>query len=381
MSHQNEKSKIIAVHLLNDFSGSPFVFSQALQVMLDDGLEVHLFTSPGAKGFLSDLKLNQHRIPYKWNKHKIITFIYFLLCQCIIFFKILRICRQQDIVYINTMLPCGAALAGRLRGSKVIYHIHEVSVRPLILKKALLSCIRNTADYCIFVSAYVKENTNTGVPGVVIYNSLPESFIRTAEENSGSKPKPFTVLMLCSLKAYKGVFQFIECARRLPLFRFRLVLNAQQAEIDLFFKNTGLPQNLQMYPAQSDVHPFYAGASIVMNLSQPGQWIETFGMTALEGMYYRRPVIVPAAGGIMELVRDQVCGYTVDAGNVDEVTEKISFLATNDTAYENMSAAAYVRAARFTPSIFKSAINRLFQQVMADEHMMDFQKEIRNYNL
>ena len=43
-----------------------------------------------------------------------------------LFFKI----NSRDTVYINTLLPFGAALAAKLRGCKVVYHVHEVSVKP-----------------------------------------------------------------------------------------------------------------------------------------------------------------------------------------------------------------------------------------------------------
>jgi L-malate glycosyltransferase len=362
-----KKSRIIAVHLLNDFSGSPFVFSQALLALQQDGHEIHLFTAtPSRRGFLSDLNIIQHPVFYKWSSNKWLTLFYFLLSQWLIFLKVLIACRKNDTVYINTMLPFGAAIAACMRGCKVIYHIHEVSVKPLSLKKALLFIIKHTADHCIYVSEYVKINTSLQVPATVIYNALPFSFMQKAKQHQSKLPERFTVLMLCSLKKYKGVLEYVQCAAALPQLQFELVLNASQDEINSFFSSVSLPANLALYPAQSNVHPFYARASVVLNLSLPEKWIETFGMTALEAMYYSRPVIVPPVGGITELVEHGISGYCIDAHHIDEVAGKIQRLSQNGVLYKKMSEAAYERATLFSQGSFRNGIIQVTNKVVKE---------------
>ena len=48
--------------------------------------------------------------------------------------------------------------------------------------------------------------------------------------------------MLSSLKEYKGTREFIELAERLPQYKFVLVINDTQENIDRYLKNT-LPPN------------------------------------------------------------------------------------------------------------------------------------------
>ncbi len=352
-----KKSRIIAVHLLNDYSGSPFVFSQALIALQQQGHEVHLFTAtPSGRGFLSDLNIINHPIFYKWSRNKWLTLLYFLLSQLIIFFKVLVASGKNDVVYINTMLPFGAAVAARIRGSKVMYHIHEVSVKPLALKKALVYIIRHSADHCIYVSEYVKANTPIQIPATVIYNALPYAFTQKANQHQSMQPDQFTALMLCSLKKYKGVLEFVQCAIRLPQLQFELVLNASHHEINSFFSDIKLPANLKLHPAQSNVHPFYAKASVVLNLSLPEKWVETFGMTALEAMYYGKPVIVPTVGGITELVENGISGYCIDGNDIDKIAEKIQMLSQNKVLYQQNAVAAYQRANFFSQAKFRNAV-------------------------
>ena len=59
--------------------------------------------------------------------------------------------------------------------------------------------------------------------------------------------------------------------------------------------------NIKILSRQTDVSTFYNKASVVLNLSDKRQFVETFGLTALEAMSAVLPVIVPTEGGIAEM--------------------------------------------------------------------------------
>jgi L-malate glycosyltransferase len=361
---QMKNQRIVAVHLLNDFSGSPFVFSQALQALQQNGGDVHLFTAtPSGNGFLNNITgIKKHNILYRWSKIKLVTLFLYLYSQLSLFVKLLIFTKSTDIVYINSILPFGAAWAGRCKGCKVIYHIHEVSIKPALLKKWLLYVINKIAHRCIYVSKYVQQFTPVHKEGVVIYNALPQSFIDTAATTQGNTANTFTVLMLCSLKKYKGVDEFVAAARLLPALHFELVLNANQQAIAAYFHNQILPANITVHAAQSNVHPFYAKASVVVNLSLPQQWVETFGMTVLEAMYYRKPVIVPQVGGVSELVLHGVTGFCEDSRDVNSIVLQLQKLFEDKVLYTAMSNAAYQQALQFNTQQFNKAITQTIAQ-------------------
>jgi hypothetical protein len=53
--------RVIAIHLLNDYSGSPKVLMQLLKGWTKNEFETHLFTCGGREGFLSDIpKVHNH---------------------------------------------------------------------------------------------------------------------------------------------------------------------------------------------------------------------------------------------------------------------------------------------------------------------------------
>jgi glycosyltransferase involved in cell wall biosynthesis len=356
-------SRIIAVHLLNDFSGSPCVFRQSLEVLQQQGFAIELYTAtPDGKGFLSEIPgLRQHRIFYKWHRIKWITLLLFIGSQLSLFGKILLRARRSDTVYINALLPFGAALAARCRGCRVYYHVHETSIRPQLLKQWLLFVANLTCHKAFFVSHDLLQRTAFRKPAFVLHNALPDAFTRQAlQHRSGGVQQPFMVLMLCSLKTYKGVYEFIAIAQRLPQLQFELVLNATQLRVDDFCRRTAVPANCRIFAAQEDTHPFYRRASVVLNLSRTSEWIETFGMTILEAMYYRRPVIVPPVGGIAELVQPAIEGYHINSNDINRICETLQYLQQSPAQYRQLSDNAFKRAQQFTQQRFAAALLQHF---------------------
>ena len=343
--------KIVCAHLFNDQSGSPLVLSTVIKGFLKRGLEVDVLTSMSTDGFLSNLEVNYVNNGYKYLNNKYLRLMMFLFCQVNLFFKTLKYRNVDAVIYVNTLLPFGVALAGKLIGKKVIYHIHETSVKPVSLKRFLKWVAQITADEVIYVSGFLqKKEEIKGVKGSVIYNALSKDFIEIANlyQNENSIQTRFVVLMLCSLKDYKGVNEFVILAKTLPQLTFELVLNAEHKEIEEFFKETRLSENLIVFPKQSNVHGFYQRADLVVNLSHPKKWVETFGMTLLEGMQYGIPSIAPTVGGPTEIVKDGYNGYQVDQREISTLVQRIKSMSTDNELYRQLSTNARKMAQEFS---------------------------------
>lgn len=355
--------RVFAVHLLNDFSGSPLVFRQAIEGLLKKGYRVELLTSGNREGFLSGLSIPLHTVPYRFFPNSGMRLIAYLFCQFMMFFKILRICRREDLVYVNTLLPFGAALAARMRSAKVVYHLHESYIRPPALKGFLKYIANGTASKVIYVSEYLWSEEGLPRPDAeVIYNALPDSFIsriRFGSDLAQSVQEKRSVLMVCSLKVYKGIPAFIDLAGRHPKLHFDLVLNASEEELRSFFAGKILPKNLQLFPCQTDLHPFYQRASVVVNLTNPDLCVETFGMTLLEAMAYGKPVIAPAFGGPCELVSHGKDGFTVDPRRSEDIDQALQALYDQQIAAQ-LSAAARRKAASFRTENLQERVSGLF---------------------
>jgi glycosyltransferase involved in cell wall biosynthesis len=362
-------SRIIAVHLLNDRSGSPLVLRQSLAVLAEAGYGIDLLTAtPGEPGFLSGLPgVTMHPLAYRWSASPWRTLLNFALVQWAVFWKVLRLAQSSSVVYVNSLLPAGAALAARCRGARVVYHLHEVSLRPAPLRRLLCAVAQRTAHQLLCVSEYVRTTLALPVAGQkVVYNSLAPSFI--AEANQASlpyeSPLPFVVLMACSLRDYKGVPEFFALARSLPEMSFELVLNAAPAAVADYTARHSVPNNLRLFPATADMHPHYHRAAVVVNLSRPDEWVETFGMTILEGLAYGRPVIVPPMGGVAEVNVHTHTGFAIDGRDLGGLQHALRLLHRNGSVYARMAAAARKRAATFAPERFAEQVLRTFGNLL-----------------
>lgn len=355
------KKRICFVHLLNDYSGSPMVLSQTIKVAQGANFDTFLITGKNKEGFLSDICRNHLIIPYCRAKNKFKTLFFYLFSQVILFFKIIRLRKKISIIFVNTMLPFGAALAGKFCGIKVIYHIHETSIKPKLLKIFLRFIIKNSASEIIYVSeSLMKQEGFDEIRSTVIYNSLSPRFRDLIIKNKDlSQAQDFNILMICSLKDYKGVKEFMIIAKLCQLKKdisFTLVLNAQIFEIKEYFKNFEVPPTVRIFPKQKDVTPFYHKASMVLNLSRPDQWVETFGLTILEALSFGIPVIVPPVGGPTEIIRDGEEGFLISSYEVSRIAEKINELSCEPCKYVTFSKKASARALDFNINNFQKKI-------------------------
>lgn len=365
--------RILCTHLFNDYSGSPLVLSNIIKTMTANGQEVTIMTSD-TEGFLSDLEVSYKSINYKFFENKAIRLLQLIYNQLLMMIFVLQNRSQFDVIYVNTLLPFGAAFGGWMMGKKVVYHIHETSIRPEIFKKFLLWIAKITASEAIYVSKFLLEKEPLkGVPSKVVYNSLNPTFVKKAEDFLSTNPEkeyPFTTLMLCSLKEYKGVFEFVELAKRMPKYKFELVINSTMEQINGFFEDKNLPNNLGIFPAQKDVHWFYERAHLVVNLSHTDRWVETFGMTILEAMHYGIPTIVPPIGGPVELVENGKNGYLINSKCLNEIQMAIDQMANQTHVYDSFVRGALLKSKAFSSFEFNANILETLQYELLEEQIV-----------
>ena len=357
---------IICFHLFNDYSGSPKVLKMVLQGILDKGYRVDLITSKG--GVLDELTgyVNLKRVSYGYcfSANPAITMLRYFGVQIYTFFLAFRyLFRKNTVFYINTLLPVGPALAGRIMGKRVIYHYHENAFVKGTFYKVLCRCMQYLASDIICVSQYQQSflERKTGVS--VIPNALPESFVNRLIPDIEDAFVRKTVLMLSSLKLYKGTLEFIELSRLLPEYKFCLVINDTQENIDRFLLeyNISSSDNLTVYPRQNDVVPFYNKASIVVNLTNKEMAVETFGLTVLEAMSTGLPVIVPTVGGIAEMVTDGENGYKIDVQDLDKIVGHIHLLLSDQRLYNKLANKALAYSQKFSIGTMTDSILSLFK--------------------
>jgi glycosyltransferase involved in cell wall biosynthesis len=118
--------------------------------------------------------------------------------------------------------------------------------------------------------------------------------------------------------------------------------------VEEYFSTIHLPPNIIVFSAQKNVDRFYQRAKLVLNLSHPDRWVETFGLTLLEGMQYGIPVIGPPVGGPAELIESGVCGFSTHHLEKKTLKDQIQILANDPMKYQQFSRQAFQRADQFS---------------------------------
>lgn len=343
---------IACFHLYNDYSGSPKVLHNVIEYLLAKGHKITVVTS-NTNGVLDGLAevndLSYDYFCYYPSKNKILWFCYFIWAQLCLFFKAFKYYDLQ-IFYINTIMPVGAAIAGRLLKKKVVYHYHENAFIKSFFYRVLYRVMLFIADEIICVSKYQRSFLPQRNNISVVYNALPDSFTCKLTPNINRAFNKKNIIMVSSLVLYKSPIEFIELAQKLPSYQFTLVLNDTQDSIENFIKtyNLKIPSNIKIYPRQSDISQFYNGASILLNLSNREKIIETFGMTALEGMSAGLPIIVPTVGGIAEFVNDGINGYKINVQQLDIIADKLNYMLSNIDIYSELAKGALRTASSYS---------------------------------
>ncbi|WP_457571188.1 glycosyltransferase family 4 protein [Desulfovulcanus sp.] len=193
-------------------------------------------------------------------------------------------------------------------------------------------------DLFIAPSRFLAEVVAIRVPReriVVIRNGIDLNEYRPAYEDRGY------VLYFGRLSREKGMKTLLEAhrevAREIPL---KIVgTGAMEAE----FKTKYPKAEFLGYRTGEELKSLVARSSFVV---VPSEWYENCPMAVLEAMALGKPIIASRMGGLPELVEKGKTGLLFEAGNVEELKEKMLFLWKNKDLRYEMGHAAREKAER-----------------------------------
>jgi len=334
--------KRLYIHPQNDYTGSSIVLERIINESSNDSQSAIL--TRGKNGPLTRCNNIKHyylpNLEYKgrFKLIKALNYLFTVLNWISEFFITLFLGIKFDEFYINTIVPFNSAIAGTILQKKIIYHVHEkfLSNSPLNYRIAeKVFCVLKS--HKIYVSKYLESQFSNSTNGTseVKYNKLSKKFLSKINIEERKHKIHDTVLMICSLNYSKGIAEYIEVANKMVDTYFILVISSDEKSIRDYIKEL-IPDNLKIFSKQENLHKFYRDSDIIVNLSLPDLWIETFGMTLLEGMSYGLPAIAPNIGGPTELIENGKNGFLIDPHNVGQVVAKITQTLSEDN-YEAMS--------------------------------------------
>jgi glycosyltransferase involved in cell wall biosynthesis len=370
MLNKESQKKIVFVHLYNSFTGAPNVLANIIKNL---DYNNKLLITNRRVGFLTDCNIQKKLFYFELSSLKIITLFMYLVAQVKIGYLTLCSVKEGDLIYINTTLPTLAGLAGRIRKCNVIYHVHEDASKLNFMHRFFSKLRKNTSDLDIYVSNYLakcdidsRTENHTVVKNCVSDNIYYQANMIKFPHHLGLRVDSFNILMVCSLRSYKGVFEFLSITNSLYKdigngFSSTLVVDASESEINRFFSGYELPVCLSIKSRPSNISSIYMSASLLLNLSKPNEWIETFGLTIIEAMMFGVPSIVPPVGGPAEIVVDSFTGFLIQSDKIDSIVDKIKYLYKNADIYNELVRNCLKCSEEYAPGMFNARIKSIIE--------------------
>lgn len=224
---------------------------------------------------------------------------------------------------------------------------------------------RNAIDHFIAVSNFqrkkVIEHGISPAKVTTVYNFVPDEMF-----SDNDQPGEY-FLYYGRIEKIKGIGTLINAMERLRQFNLYIVGRGEALGIyERMVKEKGL-DNVKFcgFKAGYELKKIIAGALCVV---VPSEWYETFGLTVVESFAQCKPVIVSNMGGLPELVTDGVDGFIFESGNVEQLREKMYWIAIHKKEAVEMGKMGQEKAKeRFSSKKHYEAVMKIYNKVLTLE--------------
>jgi len=292
-----------------------------------------------------------------------------------LFFSSLRIIKRHriDIVHCHgTKEALVVGLAAKLLRKKIIYTIEgdpniEISISPYsysFLDKLFLRFSWNIglklADKIVGCSNWMAEHLKkygleaTGIPNPIDY----ERFSNVMAHGSN-------IVCIARFEKVKNIETLIiaasEILKKYPEVKLVIVGGgSQEKELKALAEKLSISDNVEFQGFRPDVENVLKDA-LVFVLSSI---YEPFGMVAAEALAAGLPIIVSKVGGLREIVKDGINGFSFNPRDWQELSKKILLLLENQKLREEMKNKAKESAKEFSPKNIALKYLRVYLDVL-----------------
>ena len=217
------------------------------------------------------------------------------------------------------------------------------------------------------ISEYLKTRTREffGVANEIhtIHNFVNCSIYQPAPER---RPVEKRLLHISNFRPVKRV---LDCIRILAEVRKHIPANLvmagdgpERSPAESLARELGIQSHVTFLGKQDHIERLLPTAHVLLLPSE----LEAFGLAALEAMACGVPPVATDRGGVPELVTNGVDGYLEPVGDVAAQAARVVDLLSNDTLYEQLSAAARQTALkRFCTDLIIPQYEHHYQQVLS----------------
>jgi glycosyltransferase involved in cell wall biosynthesis/LmbE family N-acetylglucosaminyl deacetylase/SAM-dependent methyltransferase len=245
----------------------------------------------------------------------------------------------------------------RLHGEQYTFHKYTPGMRLTLgvrLSRVLQRIALRRAKLLISPSfahaREIQQELGSHPPIVVVPNGHS---VRNMERDLAIQRSPQTVLYVGRIERLKGISTLLQAAsqtsKALPQSHFVFAGDFQsslsESEFRSLVRQNGLDSHVELLGAVGwkVLSDWYQRSTVSVLPSH----YETFGVAALEPMAFGTPVIATSGGAMSEVVESEVSGKLVAPGDAGALAGAMTELLSNANSREQMSQAAFKRAAIF----------------------------------
>ncbi len=271
--------------------------------------------------------------------------------------KMAEIARYQslDLVHVHYAIPhaISAYLAKQMVANdhslKIITTLHGTDITLVGKDPSFLEVTRfgiEQSDGVTAVSQYLKDKTiesfHTSNPIRVIYNFIeehPDQQKKCAELRQRIAPNGEKIIShLSNFRPVKRVVDAVEVAYRVlqkrPVKLMMIGDGPERSLAETRARELNISQHVHFLGKQENVFLLLSSSDVFLMPSQ----LESFGLAALEAMACGVPVVASHVGGLTELVKEGVSGFTAPVGDIEKMTELVlRIFDSDDSGYQKMS--------------------------------------------
>lgn len=248
-------------------------------------------------------------------------------------FELHKYCIQNniDIIHTHHRYPelLSVILSKKLK-LKTITTAHSIveGYKQFSFKSDKIIAVSNTVKSMIIRNYNVLDSRIT-----LLYNCLPNmknlkfGVNRKSIEELGIKESEFVILFLGRLNKIKGIDILVNAFRKIkPAYpNIKLILLGEILDDTYKEINVKSDEDIIRFIARNDIKLFLELCNIVILPSRE----DPFPYVMLEAGIAHKPFIGSSTGGIAEFIEDGVNGFLFEAGNADDLAEKIEFVINN----------------------------------------------------
>jgi glycosyltransferase involved in cell wall biosynthesis len=386
-------TNILFVHNNNDLYGADTFLLEILK-RLDRTRFRPLVVLPADVRHINRLsvELEKNRIEYRFIRLGVMRRKYFTPIKIVRFFVELLVGittlvwmirrRNVAIVHSNTITVTAGAFAAFLTGTPHVWHIHEILVDPVPLRRGLHWLVPRFATVVLCVSNAVRNHIAADQPSqahklrVIHVGIEAERFAKNVDGSRvrmefGISPEAPLIGMVGKVCRWKGQLVFAAAARRVlecfPRARFLAVggvFDDERHYMERFrseVESLGIAHAFHIGDFRLDI-PGVMDAFDVFVL--PSTRPDPCPAVVLEAMAASKPVIATAHGGPVEILLDGETGHLVPPADPEGLAEGICRLLRNPGAMECMGEAGRRRVwQQFHIRRFMAEIESLYAEL------------------